>query len=570
MYRSFLFLWALTAFVWSATSPGFYVEGRFLKDKNGDTVILKGLNYTAIWMDPQGTKIAEMEKTGANAIRIVWSTGGSVAALDTIITRVINNHMIPIPEVHDLTGKELSELPSVVSYWTRSDVQKVLKKHEEYLILNIANEVGGTANDSATYVNNYAKAVDSLRAHGINVTLMIDADQWGQNIDQLQRSAAPLTARDPLHNLLFSIHTWWPYEYHSTSTGYASPGLRIIGELQESVDLGIPLVIGEFSKISPSCVSTIPYDTLLTEAAKHNIGWMAWGWMHGNNDGKGNNCYDMDMTDDGNYSTLHDGTTRDAWAKVAVDSLQASAVRPQWIVDGNYTTGTISIQAGEEMIVNGTFDSNLNSWTQGFWGGKATASSVGGQAVINITDEGAEKWDLQFSQGVAIQAGVTYILSFEAKSDVNRDMQVLVKNPSPYKGYLDELVSLTSALTSYSVEFTPDEDNAAAELSFQLGAIGTGSITFDNVSLQIKDTSTEVYSREIAIEIGVIGQRLEYSVENDSYALTIFDLNGQRVEAIQGWGKGTESYDFSHLNAGVYFVQLQTEHSVKQLKINVQ
>jgi mannan endo-1,4-beta-mannosidase len=416
------------------------------------------------------------------------------------------------------------------------------------------------------FVNSYAAAVDSLRANGINVPIMIDADQWGQNIDQLQRSAAPLLAKDPNHNLLFSIHMWWPYEYHSTSTGYASPGKRIIGEIKESVEKNIPLVIGEFSKISPSCKSSIPYDTLIEEATKNKIGWLAWAWMHGNNDGNGNNCYDMDMTDDGNYATLHNGTPRDKWAMdVTVTSpfsIKNTAVRPKWIVNGEYTTGTIVSPVGEELLVNGTFSEDLSGWTQGFWGGKATASLSEGMAKIQITDPGTNAWDLQFSQGVAISAGKTYVLQFDAKADAAMTIQVLVKNSSPYKGYLDKAVVLATAVKTFKFEFEPDEDNAAAVLGFQLGAKRAGDIYLDNLSLKEK-ASTAVLPRRASssdLSLRAVANGFEWIRSAPlAGAATVRVVDLQGVELFRTTAKAGSTTGFvPSVGNGLRFVVLET------------
>lgn len=566
-------LLALTCLVSIASAatnkPGFYTEGRFLKDKNGDKVILRGLNYTAIWMDAQGTKITEMEKTGSNVIRIVWTTGGSSAALDTLISRTIRNNMIPMPELHDLTGKAVTGLATVVDYWTRSDVLKVLLKHQEYLLVNIANEVGPAATDSTTFVNAYASAVQTMRDKGIHVPLIIDADQWGQNIDQLQRCAAPLIAKDPDANLLFSIHLWWPYEYHNTSTGYESPGKRVIGELQESVNKNIPLIIGEFSKISPNCQSTIPYDTIIAEANKHEIGWLAWAWMHGNNDGNGNNCTTMDMTDDGNFNTLHSGWA-DSVTLSSIYSIKNTAVRPAWIVSGDYTTGTITTLPGEEIVINGTFTTDLASWTQGFWGGSATAAATNGQAVINITAPGTNAWDLQFTQGVAISNGKTYVLKFDAMASTSREMQVLVKNASPYKGYLDKKAALTTAMQAFTFEFTPDEDNAAAELSFQLGAIGTGTITFDNISLTEKSGSGSVLNSRGSLlsALSLHGSSLNVKAPATPWTLIWQDSQGRTVWSKSGTGaEGQMAFALRTLPRGLGMVTLRSGKLTQSLRV---
>jgi len=93
--------------------------------------------------------------------------------------------MIPIIELHDATG-EWQKLSMLVDYWTRPDVLEVLKKHQEYLIINIGNEVGAQVSESE-FKTGYEAAVKRMREAGIHVPLMIDGSDWEKNIDILQQ-----------------------------------------------------------------------------------------------------------------------------------------------------------------------------------------------------------------------------------------------------------------------------------------------------------------------------------------------------------------------------------------------
>ena len=52
----------------------FYVEGRHLHDPNGKKIILRGINLPLLddWDFPPNDKLADLEQTGANAVRIQW------------------------------------------------------------------------------------------------------------------------------------------------------------------------------------------------------------------------------------------------------------------------------------------------------------------------------------------------------------------------------------------------------------------------------------------------------------------------------------------------------------------
>jgi mannan endo-1,4-beta-mannosidase len=306
-------------------SNTFYVSGRHLYDRCGEKVVLRGVNEMIVWSpgkdgDPEFAQIA---KTGANTVRIVWNSEGTASQLDTAISNAVSAQLIPMIEHHAATG-DLSLIPTVVDYWTSAEVVEVLKKHEAYLLLNIANEAG--ASDSQDdFESTYKSAIDRIRATGVKMPLIIDGTQWGQNIDMLQAAGPGLIEYDPEHNLMFSVHMWWN----------DPSGTRVTSELQESVDMNLPLIVGEFAQHAVYQCAESPFDyvTLMAEAQKHEIGWLAWSWGGVVN----NDCADegsFDMTEGGTY-----GNWKETWGEeVAVtdtNSIQNTSVRPASMVDGS-------------------------------------------------------------------------------------------------------------------------------------------------------------------------------------------------------------------------------------------
>ncbi len=308
-------------------TPGatFHVEGRNLFDRCGEQVILRGVNEMIVWSGGKdgNPEFAEIAKTGANAVRIVWNDEGTAAELDVAITNAIAQKLIPIVEHHGATG-DLSKVPAVVDYWTEASVVAVLKKHEANLLLNIANEPGETET-AENFTSTYQTAIDRLRATGLTLPLIIDAPQWGQDIDMLQAAGPGLVTHDPEHNLLFSVHMWW-----SDATGS-----RVTTELQQSVDMQLPLIVGEFAQHAVYQCDQAPfaYSVLLAEAQKHGIGWLAWSWGAVAN----GDCADQgsfDMTVGGVF-----GTWEEPWGEaVAVtdpNSIQNTSVRPVSMTTGS-------------------------------------------------------------------------------------------------------------------------------------------------------------------------------------------------------------------------------------------
>ena len=303
-----------------STGTTFKVSGRHLYDRCGEKVILRGINKMIFWTDVDGIpSYAEIAKTGANVVRIQWLTTGTAAQLDTAIANALAAQLIPMPELHDATG-EWSKLPSLVDYWTRSDIVAVLKKYEQNLLINIGNEVGNQVSD-ADYVSGYNQAVARIRAAGLRAPLVIDAPNYGQGIDSVQRNAPAIISADPEHNLIFSVHTWWPYAW-----GYTDQ--RVIDEINESVAMNLPLIIGEFgNKWDETASGAIPYKTIIAQAVQNEIGYLPWEWGPGNNPQTW-----LDMTTDSTFATL-----RDWGLEVAVTSpysIKNTSVRPRSIVTG--------------------------------------------------------------------------------------------------------------------------------------------------------------------------------------------------------------------------------------------
>ena len=311
----------------SGSHPGFRVIGRHLYDKCGEKVILRGVNNPNIWFQKDGLPhYEEIEKTGANVVRIVWDTTGTAVQLDQAISNCIDLAMIPMIECHDVTyaGCDLDLLDEVVDYWTSPEIASVLIYHEEYLLLNIANEAGDWATSASAFRAAYETAILQIRDADIHVPLIIDAPDCGKKIDVLQSQGPYLIGVDPDSNLMFSIHMWW-----NQKTGY--PEEKIGQEIEQSVNMNLPLIVGEFgcwfdwegTEVTPE--TTIPYLTIIEQCHLNEIGYIAWSWF-------GNNTPILDMTEDGTYETLHD------WGlEVAVTdsySIQNTSVRPYFIEDG--------------------------------------------------------------------------------------------------------------------------------------------------------------------------------------------------------------------------------------------
>src|SRR4051812_14801806 len=128
-------LFSLQAF---STQSTMYTSGKNLNDACGNQVILRGVDYAPFnWGNDLSDATAEIEKTGANCVRLPWYVNGGGAPyyttdnLDSILTRCARQHMIPIIELHDKTCQDNSTALTTLAQWfTQTAVVNVLQKHK--------------------------------------------------------------------------------------------------------------------------------------------------------------------------------------------------------------------------------------------------------------------------------------------------------------------------------------------------------------------------------------------------------------------------------------------------------
>jgi mannan endo-1,4-beta-mannosidase len=300
----------------------FYTKGRYLYDSLGNNIILRGINLPLLddWNFPQSDKLAELEKTGANAVRIQWyknygqpsRPGYSIKDLDKFLTKCKMNRIIPILFLSDLTCNPDANLlnTQLISWWTSEPVLAVLKKHQKYLIINLANELGfyRWTNDSVralnTFKNVYKTAITKIRQH-LHLPIMIDAPDCGTSIEVFTEIGKELIDYDPDHNLLFSGHAYW--------AGYDG-----IPHLKTAINANLPIVFGEVANKQDEEIegkteycyydldggnknhapqNGFTYQAFLRLLKEEKIGWLGWCWWK-------DNCTNRQMSEKGNLSSL--------------------------------------------------------------------------------------------------------------------------------------------------------------------------------------------------------------------------------------------------------------------------
>ncbi len=285
-----------------ATAAPLKVVGRFLQDTHGNNILMRGVNvpvYKSGWVDDLDAVAAAINLTKTNVVRLEWwavPPGGApyytLANLDRAIQKFYDLGIIPVVELHDLTyqyGQDgLPDSPNskgndrvlfantITAFWTRADVLAVLKKHQDHLVINIANEWGSIVYSDGTpttanFIQNYTDAITVMRNAGIIAPLLVDAPK-GFEYQFLLDHGAALLAADPQNNTILSIHTYWAATYYTDADV-----ITILDTLKTS---GLPVVIGEASSNAWTNIQCDPIDyaNLLTRANTNGIGYLFWAW----------------------------------------------------------------------------------------------------------------------------------------------------------------------------------------------------------------------------------------------------------------------------------------------------
>lgn len=269
------------------------LRGRFLYTAAGERVVLRGVNEMFSHSpDPTGVRtMAEIAKTGANAVRIMTTPDYSANNLDAILGNAVRNGLIPIAECHAATGK-WEKLGDCVAYWTRPDIAAAIRRHQRWTLVNIANEAGKEVS-AADFLAGYRDAIARIRAVGIDVPLVIDGTDWGKEYAMLLSSWAPLNRSDPRHSIMVSAHSYWVGTEEERKTPYRLIIARVLRD-------NIPFLLGEGPTSAGWDCKASPYRWAMGELQRAQIGWLTWSWgMMPNGDCRAENRYDV--TDGGKF-----------------------------------------------------------------------------------------------------------------------------------------------------------------------------------------------------------------------------------------------------------------------------
>lgn len=275
-------------------STGFFVSGGRLFDRFGADFVMRGINHPVAWFQNDALNwLDEIATTESNAVRLVWETTlPSTQLIRASIEHSVELGMVPMVELHDITGSQDVNDPARMAQYYVDEMRDVLLEFEPYLLLNIANEWGAFQTTDDAWVQAYRQAISVLRDAGINHTLVIDANDYGQRGNTIVTRGQELLDFDPQHNILFSTHMYQSYENSQT----------MLDVLRGAQMGNLPIIVGEFGFQHGSRNGQpipVPYQAMIAEAARIGVGYLAWSWT-GNSQEVGY----LDLSVDGSAAQL--------------------------------------------------------------------------------------------------------------------------------------------------------------------------------------------------------------------------------------------------------------------------
>lgn len=258
----------------------FYVDGHSLRDGRGAVFVARGVNNPHNYFKERAfAALDRVAGLGANSVRIVWCATTlerqgrcdtkdmhPLGDLEKILRRLRELRLVAILEAQNATGSDNpQDLARLVDWYVQDDVKDLLRRYQDMLLINIANEwMSVYGNPLPVYVPAYKEAIGRLRAAGLGHVLVIDAPGWGQDFDGLLKAHTVL--RDIDDDIVYSAHM---YELFPDET-------KVREAFAKAEAAGMPLMIGEFGCSHGG--KPVACEAIMREASREQfpVGYLGW------------------------------------------------------------------------------------------------------------------------------------------------------------------------------------------------------------------------------------------------------------------------------------------------------
>ena len=397
------------------------------------------------------------------------------AKVDWAIGEALKNGLHVIINFHHY--EELFKYPHkewgrFLAMWTQ--VAKRYKDYPDALVFEILNE----PHDQLTaelWNKLLAEALAVIRKTNPDRAVMIGTAEWGG-----PSSVSKLVLPDDDH-LILTVHFYNPFQFTHQGAEWTAGSRAWLGTTWEgsyvekqmirnelepvlwySREHNIPVNIGEFGAYSKADMDSRARWTAFCARLFEELGfsWHYWEFC------SGFGIYDP---------------RKKVFHTELVDALISGDIS---ILD----PGDLPAVIGEEMVINGDFSAGSIGWHYGVWQNsyRAFFKAVNKEYIVDVQNAGDEEWPVQLIQdGVLLQEGRRYLLSFEAWSDRPRSFSAGIGAVvgSDYPIYGSASVFVTPEKREFHVLATAGKTLRTGRVVFSFGK-ETGRVYLSNVSLK--------------------------------------------------------------------------------------
>lgn len=270
-------------------------SGRFLKDPNGNTVVVRGAEqvyWNASWLPTSFT--TELGRSGANTARVLpyytknTPTGegkSTLAQMRDMIKRGINAHMLV-----DFAPDGGTKLTT----WQRADIKALVNDYKQYLVLHAKGE--SYENSGPEWVTASNSVVAAMRAAGYEQPLYIMSRIGGRDLETLLHYGQQVVDADPLHRIVFGWQAYWsPNTYQNSQRcpvnsqpwpANATTPCSLTQAFQAIANAPFPIQVGliKHADQQDGNPAVMDWGALMTDAQSKSIGWLWWDWRMGVDD----------------------------------------------------------------------------------------------------------------------------------------------------------------------------------------------------------------------------------------------------------------------------------------------
>lgn len=397
-------------------------------------------------------------------------TPAFLAKIKSAVDEALSNKLHVIINMHhhdSLFANPDGMKPMFIAQWKQ--IAGYFKNYSDSLLFEVLNEPNGQL-DAQRWNIFFADALAEIRKTNPKRTVLLGVAEWG-GVSALSKLSVPNDS-----HLILTIHYYNPFHFTHQGAEWVDGSDAWLGTkwndteydretveedfsyaIQLAKDKNIPVHIGEFGSYSKADIdSRVRWTRFLARwFEQQGFSWAYWEF----NSGFG--IYDPAS---GQYRTgLLNALTKD----VMTDPISTTLV-------DLYSSDFSNAQA--------------DGWS--LYNNDASASSAMAMADnkmnVTISSAGSQSWYIQLIRpGIAIEAGKTYRVSFNAYSNTNRSISSLIMQPAnPWTVYGNNDFTITSTDASYGYVFTAGTTDANCNFVFSLGNSGTSPVTIYNIRLQ--------------------------------------------------------------------------------------